>query len=382
MCKEITINIIKSWGDNMKNKLWIIIPIIIGGIGGFFSGIYDVNLNFIDKIMIVLAIFLLELIIFTISHELSHGFVAEKNGLKFSVLYLGPFTFKRENNKFTRIKGISRQMIYLGRAQIDNGEILNKQDIEKTKQAWIRALKAGPNSDMTLSILMIILALVIKLPELIVATLLLDVVFISSYIIGDGKHIKSLKNDEVFADVILYTYSIAGNRLVSKRSKDFLIDRLINDIEENEVSESSIVSMALCAHSVYVEGVCNNIKSLPHNINKIVELSIKYKNIFMKKQIESSYYRGLINTAILYEALINNDKEKALELYKYVKNENHNLPGEMLDFYRVEHVLGIANRKSEILNKNLMNPAFKGCEGVENIEKTLNKLILEKDKTM
>ena len=38
----------------------------------------------------------------------------------------------------------------------------------------------------------------------------------------------------------------------------------------------------------------------------------------------------------MYEALIKDNKEKALELYKYVKNEKHNMPGEMIDFYRIE----------------------------------------------
>lgn len=367
----------------MKNKLGLIILIIVSIIVGLLGGLYDIGINFISKIMIILLIFFLELIIFTISHELNHGFVGERNGLKFSVLYLGPFTFERENKKFKRIKGLSNQMTYLGRAQIDNGEILNKQDIEKTKKAWIKALKAGPNSDIILSTAMIILALILKLPELLIATFFIDAaIFIPSYIMGDGKHIKALKNDEVFTDVILYTYSIAGNELISKESKDFLINRIINDIKVNEVHKDNLISMALCAQCVYIEGICNNIKDLPENIDKIVNLSIKHKSLFTKKQIEASYYKSLINTAILYEVLINDNKERAIAIYKYVKDETHNLPGEILDFYRVEHILGIANRKSKILDENLMNPLFRGCKGVENIEKTINKLILSKSQAI
>lgn len=371
----------------MNKKLIKVLPYIIGGASGIVIGCIGIEMRNIKElimtIILLIPILILQLIVFVISHELSHGFVGKKYGLKFTVLYLGPFVFKRENKKFKKIKGIFKQSIFIGRAQIDNFEILNEKDIDRGRQAWIKALQAGPLSDLILSIIVILIGIISKSYLLIISTIIISgVISIPSYFMGDGKHIKMLKNDKVFTDVILYTYSIAGNTPISQESRAFIVDRMFKDIEENKVNEMNLISMVLAAHSIYIESILKLQMDLPEEINSIVNMCIENKNIFLKKQIEQSYYKSLINAAILYEVLINENKEKALDLYNHVKNEKHNMPGEMLDFYRVQHVLGINNRKGEILNKNLMNPMFKGCQGINDIEERINNLILSKSKIM
>lgn len=366
----------------MKSKLIKVLPYIIGalvgltlGLNGFYVEIKDVIIGAVSIVLVGIV----ELLFFATIHELSHGFVAEKNGLNFTVLYVGPFAFKRENKKFKRMKGITKQLMYIGRAQIDNFEILNEDDIEKARKAWIKALQAGPLSDLILSITAIVLGLIFRSYILVIATIIVDMCMcLPSYIMGDGQHTKLMKSDKVFTHVILYTYSIIGNTLISEESRLFLLEKIEKDIVENEVDTSNVISLSLSAHSIYVNAICNDRRDLPENINKILEMTKKNKDIFYKKEIESSYYRNVINTSILYEVLIKDNKEKALDLYKCVKNEKHNMPGEKLDFFRVEHVLGIANRKSEILNENLMNPVLKGCEGIDAIERKINDLILAK----
>ena len=370
----------------MKSKLIKILPYIFGALVGLILGINGLYVN-IEGIVItgisIVLVGIAEILVFATIHELSHGLTAQKNGLKFTVLYLGPFTFKRENNKFKRMKGLTKQLTYVGRAQIDNFEILNEDDIEKARKAWIKALQAGPLSDLILSIIAIVIGLIFKSYILVISTIIVTILMcLPSYIIGDGQHIKLMKKDKIFTNVILYTYSIVGNTIISEESKSFLLEKIKQDIIENEVDESNLISLSLSAHSIYMDAIYNNKRNLPDNINKIVEMTIKNKEIFYKKEIEASYYRNVINTAIMHEVLVDDNKEKALELYKYVKDEKHSLPGERLDFYRVEHVLGISNRKGEILNENLMNPVLKGCEGIEAIEKRINELILEKSKIM
>lgn len=366
----------------MKSKLIKTLPYVFGGLIGVILGINGFYVD-IEGVVItglsIIVVAIIEILIFAVIHELSHGFIAEKNGLKFSVLYVGPFAFKREKNRFKIIKGISMQQTYVGRAQIDNFEILDENDIEKARKAWIKALQAGPLSNLVLSIIAICLGLIFKSQILVISTMIVSLFMcIPSYIIGDGSHIKSMKKDKIFTHVILYTYSIIGNTPISNESKMFLLGKVEKDIVENEVNKDNLITLSLSAHSIYMDVIYNNIKTLPEKINKIVEMTIENKEIFYKKEIEASYYRNLINTAIMYETLVKDNKEKALELYKYVKNEKHNMPGEMLDFYRIEHILGISNRKGEILNENLMNPVLKGCEGVEAMERRINELILEK----
>lgn len=359
----------------MKKYLIIFIAAVIGGICGFTFGDIGIDLT---GIFILVPVLILETIIFIICHELNHGFTAERKGLKFTVLYLGPFAFRRENKKFKRIKGNSNQLTYLGRAQIDNNEIINEEDVNQAKKAWIKALQAGPLSDLILSIIIISVGMIFKFYVLILATIIIDLCMcIPSYMMGDGKHTRMIKEDEVFKDVILYTYSIAGNTPVSEESKTFLLNKIIDDIENNKVNKDNLISMALAAQVIYQEGLCHNLEPIPEEMKNIINMVIENKNVFLKKQIEQTYYKSLMNCAIIYEVIVNKDKNTALKLYNEVKNEKHDMPGEKLDYYRVQHVLGIYNRKSEILNENLMNPIFRGCEGVTSLECEINRIILE-----
>ena len=369
----------------MKNMLIKSLPFIIGGIIGIVLGINGIGLEYFEDmvvpILLLIPVLILQLISFVISHELSHGFIAEKNGLRFTVLYLGPFTFKRENRKFKRIKGISKQYVFIGRVQIDNMEIINEYDIENSRESWIKAIQAGPLSDLILSIIFIIIAIIFKSKLLFFSTIIVCLLMcIPSYVMGDGKHIKALKSDKIFTDVILYTYSISGNTYVSDESKLFLMDRIIEDLNENDVTKDNLISMVLAAQIIYQVALCDGIRNVPNKLDKIVDMTIENKNLFLKKQIEQTYYKSFINFSIIYEVIINENRQRALEIYNYVKDVKHNMPGEMLDFYRVEHILGINNRKEELLNDNLMNPIFKGCDGIYKMEKKVNEQIIEKSR--
>ena len=119
---------------------------------GMSGGIYGIK---------VIPIFILQLLICVIVHELAHGLVAHKSGLKFSVLYVGPIVFILDNLKIKKIKMNRLQLMYLGRAQIDNNEIINDSDFEKHVNMWKKALIAGPISDLILATIFIFISIIL-----------------------------------------------------------------------------------------------------------------------------------------------------------------------------------------------------------------------------
>lgn len=345
----------------------------ICGIGIFF-GVGFLNINIFQLILVTIVQF----IVFLILHELSHGLIAQKNGLNFSVLYIGPFTFKKENNKFKLQKGTSFQFTYLGRAQIDNNEILNEDDYKKHIKGWIKAIQAGPLCDLILSITILVIALILKLNALIISILIVTTLMcIPSYIAGDGKHAKLLKKDKTFADTIIYTYSIIGNTPSSKKSKSYLIDRLIKDLENEDINKNNILSLSLALQMVLQGYFNNDIDKLPTIIDEVINASISHKKLMLSKTLEQSYYKGLINTSIIYETMFNNNKGKALKLYEEVKVLNHNLPGEKLDLCRSEHILGIKDFEEELKSDKLMNPIFKGCKGAYEMDMNISNMVID-----
>lgn len=344
----------------------------IAGMATYFCvKVLDIN---IVQLILVTGI---QFMVYIIAHELSHGFIAQKNGLNFSVLYLGPFTFKRVNNKLKLQKGASFQLTYLGRAQIDNNEILNEDNYNKHVKAWIKAIKAGPLCDLILSVTILIIALIFKINILLLSTLIIvTIVCIPSYIMGDGKHAKLLKTDKIFTDTIIYTYSIVGNTPVSKESKYYLINRLINALENEDINKDNISSLSIALPMALQAYFTKDTDKFPSTIDKVVNKSIEYKKVMLSKTLEQSYYKALINTSIIYETIFNNDKDKAFKLYEEVKDIKHNLPGEKLDLYRSQHILGIKDHESEISSDKLMNPMFKGCQGVYDMEKKISNMVI------
>ena len=72
-----------------------------------------------------------------------------------------------------------------------------------------------------------------------------------------------MKKDKIFTHVILYTYSIIGNTPISNESKMFLLGKVEKDIVENEVNKDNLITLSLSAHSIYMDVIYNNVKTLP-----------------------------------------------------------------------------------------------------------------------
>lgn len=326
----------------------------------------------------IAQIFIIQLLIYVIIHELAHGIVAQKNGLRFSVLYVGPLVFTLENLKITKIKFGKLQQFYFGRAQIDNNEILNNADFENHINKWQKALLAGPISDLVLSIIFLLISLTTKQHIFIFTTLaIVFIISIPSYLIGDGKHVKLLKKNVLFSELLIYTYSIIGNTEVSIKSREYLISRLFKSLEECNPNKDNIINISAILGILYQVYFVDEINKLPRNNGEIIDKVIEYKKIILKEKIEQSYFKSLISSYIIYNVIYLENIDKGLDLYNQVKDLKFNLPGEKLDLFRVEHILKIKDRKKELESDQYMNPLFISCKGIYKMETKINKKIID-----
>lgn len=336
---------------------------------GMSGGIYGIK---------VIPIFILQLLICVIVHELAHGLVAHKSGLKFSVLYVGPIVFILDNLKIKKIKMNRLQLMYLGRAQIDNNEIINDSDFEKHVNMWKKALIAGPISDLILATIFIFISIISKKYIFIYTTLsIIFIISIPSYLMGDGKHVNLLKKDNLFSELLMYTYSIVGNTEVSNKSKKYLVSRLFKSIETCNPNKQNIINISAILGILYQVYFIEEINSLPKNNEEIINKVIEYKKIILKEEIEQSYFKSVVSNYIIYNIMYLDKTDKALDLYEQIKNLKFNNPGEKLDLFRIEHILEIKNRKIELESDKYMNPLLIGCEGVYEIESKVNKKIVD-----
>ncbi len=346
-----------------------IAPIIGGTIVGISGGIYGLK---------IVPIFIFQLLIYVTIHELAHGLVAYKSGLKFSVLYLGPIVFILDNLKIKKIKINKLQQFYLGRAQIDNNEIIDNNDFENHINMWKKALMAGPMSDLILSIVFIVISIISKNYIFIFTTLsIMFIVSIPSYLMGDGKHVKLLKKDILFSELLMYTYSIIGNTEVSNRTRKYLLSRLFKSLETCTPNKENIINISAILGILYQVYFIDEINSLPINSDEIIDKAIEYKEIILKEKIEQAYFKSLMSSCIIHNVIYLGKIDESLNLYNQVKDLKFNLPGEKLDLFRVEHILKIKNRKKELENDKYMNPLFIGCKGVYEMETKINKKIID-----
>lgn len=349
----------------------ILIYTLLGALIGFGIAFLDFNIFNISVCLLI------QISIFVLVHEFMHGKVAEINGLKFTKLYAGPIIVIRENKRFVRIEKNRLQGTYLGRANIENGEIRNDLEYDRHTIAWKRVLLAGPKSDLALSILFIVAGIYFKLPILILSTLIIDIsMCIPSFLYGDGTHFNNLKKDEIFKTSVMYSNSIIGEDGISKETEKYLTSRLEKELEEREITDDNIVSLCIAAQTLLFQKIIEG-KYSGYKIEEIIWNIRDGSPSRFKKPNEKMYFRGLINTAVLYYTCIENDLRKAQILFRSIKYLKHISYVEKNDFIRSKYVLGIQDKKEELLSHKYRNPIFKGCKSVEKSEDRMDEIVIK-----
>ena len=358
-------------GKTLLKLLKLLIYTSVGALIG-------ISVAFLDLSIFDLSVcFLVQLAVFVIVHEFMHGKIAEMNGLRFTKLYAGPIIVIREGKRFVRIEKNRLQGTYLGRANIENGEIRNDLEFERHIIAWKRAISAGPKSDIVLSVLCLVAGIYFKYPILIVSTLVLDLAMcIPSFFYGDGTHYKNLEKDDIFTVSVMYSNSIIGEKGISPDTEKYLVTRLEKELDQNDITDDNIVSLAIAAQTLLFQKIIDG-KYSGYRIEEIIWDVRDGNPARFNKMTDRMYFRGLINTAVLYYTCIENDLKKAQILFRSIKNTKHVNYVEKNDFIRSQYVLGMRDRKSDLLSHKYRNPIFKGCKSLEDAEDKMDEIVIE-----
>lgn len=336
------------------------------------------SVAFLDLSIFDLSVcFLVQLVVFVLVHEFSHGKIAEMNGLRFTKLYAGPIIVIREDKKFVRIEKNKLQGTYLGRANIENGEIRSDLEFDRHIIAWKRAISAGPKSDIVLSVLCLVAGIYFKYPILIISTLVLDLAMcIPSFFYGDGTHYKNMERDDIFTVSVMYSNSIIGEKGISADTEKYLVSRLENELEKTEITDDNIVSLTIAAQTLLFQRILEGRYS-GYRIEEIIWDVRDGNPARFKKFTDRMYFRGLINTAVIYYTCIENDLKKAQILFRAIKNTKRINYVEKNDFIRSRYVLGMQDNKEELLSHKYRNPIFKGCKSLEDAEEKMDEIIIK-----
>lgn len=336
------------------------------------------SVAFLDLSIFDLSVcFLVQLAVFVMVHEFAHGKVAEMNGLRFTKLYAGPIIVIRKDKKFVGIKKNKLQGTYLGRANIENGEIRSDLEFERHVIAWKRAISAGPKSDIVLSVLCLAAGIYFKNPIIIISTIVLDLTMcIPSYFYGDGTHYKSMERDDIFTVSVMYSNSIIGEDGISPDTEKYLVSRLENELEKTEINDDTIVSLSIAARTLLFQKILDG-KYSGYRIEEIIWDVRDGNPARFKKMTDRMYFRNLINTAVLYYTCIENDLKKAQILFRSIKNTKHVNYVEKNDFLRSQYVLGMRDNKDRLLSHKYRNPIFNGCKSLEDAEDKMDEIVIE-----
>lgn len=336
------------------------------------------SVAFLDLSIFDLSVcFLIQLAVFVMVHEFAHGKVAEMNGLRFTKLYAGPIIVTRKDKKFVGIKKNKLQGTYLGRANIENGEIRSDLEFDRHVIAWKRAIFAGPKSDIVLSVLCLAAGIYFKNPIIIISTIVLDLTMcIPSYFYGDGTHYKSMERDDIFTVSVMYSNSIIGEDGISPDTEKYLVSRLENELEKTEINDDTIVSLSIAARTLLFQKILDGRYS-GYRIEEIIWNVRDGNPARFKKMIDRMYFRNLINTAVLYYTCIENDLKKAQILFRSIKNTKHVNYVEKNDFLRSQYVLGMRDNKDRLLSHKYRNPIFNGCKSLEEAEDKMDEIVIE-----
>ncbi|MCR2044601.1 site-2 protease family protein [Anaerosalibacter massiliensis] len=379
--------------QSTKKILKIIGSAFLGAVGGFgFMMLIDniskdMNLN----VFPILAIIILTFYISIALHELGHFFAFIFNKIQMRMLNISIFSFIFDGEKW-RLK-LNRNNIGVGGIAIPNLTVVsNEKEFKETQEGYANAILAAPIVTLFLALVGILVIFIGFLkynknhPYLLITggTLLLIniLLFFSCFIksenaYGDLRAYSFYKNDDFFAALMIYQYSMFSidykNTRVNNRC---LREILLKSFEKRANDKKTDLFTISCATTFIDEYLIGIMDELPKSIIDYIHYYYENKNQIIKEQKTEQHRLLLLHIAYYFEK--EGEHKKAVDIYdNYIKTLSKS---PVFDYWKIqgEQIIFKKDRSKYLLNKKNIKPnstysLFKQFDGFYHDELILNQ---------
>lgn len=263
-----------------------------------------------DKVLL----FLIEIYVFIILHEMGHYLYCVVHRIQVKYLYIMPFEIFLKKRKL----GIRFNFSYMGLVVLDIDNI-DGENIKTIRKSMLGYTLAGPIVNVVCDIILIMISIKIGLVYELVCGLIINsyIVFIclgkNSNSLGDFYSYKSIKENDMYFWQQIYSVIRFGNISYSKESIDLVVDKLKNMFEDSlDFYIKKRVLLFIMEHKL---------KYLNYDISCVKERLNKLYNYYINDlhNIKSVLDIAVIGRLIQYIYIIEKDKKKAEKLFDKYK---------------------------------------------------------------
>lgn len=335
--------------------------------------------------LIIIFIFFIDILV----HELGHLFSFVFNGIKIKALYVLIFVLMKNDKNKWRLKVFPKYIKLLGGLVIPNlPNIRSEEEIKKTKDAFSKALIAGPNTSIFYFIFITILFFIVFLftnanvliallfinfivTALITALVMLTSKVHTSELYGDYVAYDKFLNDETFALAQIIQY-ISFSSFKTKESDQFFYAYLTK-IYSNKRPSYQLFDITLATHFI------NYFMGSNDTINYSVDKVISYYNV---KRLASSRHGRELAYLLSASHYKKRDVKNAYEAF-YLINSTKNKYVDVLQLELLEkeyeHLLNLSdNSKYFDSKKEYLKDSLFVFEPIVDI----NEMILDLNKSL
>ena len=312
-------------------------------------------------------------------HEFGHAYSFTKNGIKMRAVVVMWLFFMKEKNRWV-VKFRPNNLTVIGGVAIpDVGPVKSEQEIDEKQQALAKALIAGPYSSIILWLGTTIIALPVMLISnnailtstlftitisltLITLILLFNILFKNEVAVGDFPAYKLAKTNRFFVEMQLYQYALYSTDHEQVREEnEYLRSVVMKSLQEKVKARKTDIFTLGPLDMLLIEHLSGRIKELPVEIVDYIHfLTDSRENLAKLKS--NDLLLPIYFHVVYYLYGQDETREVALSLYEEVKEEiKPKTPLRKYLFKQAEHLLGIADHKEYLLNKeNICTSAAHG----------------------
>ncbi|PJI07935.1 MULTISPECIES: hypothetical protein [Clostridium] len=327
-------------------------------------GIIVLKIGFLDIAKFLIYI-ILSVATCIIVQELSYVLIGKMYGIISRVICMGPFAFFKEDGKIkVKFKMVGYPGFFGNIEGIHMPSVSSKEDFQRVKKNLAKVFFSGFFGDLIICVVCMILIFTIAINKpgikefLIITIVMAEIMAFVSVAWGNVKNAVNMKKSpegRIIDNILFLAIYYDGIKEVHRFS--YLIEKYIEldknlkcvDCEDSIMIDKMNYSLEVLY--LYLGGVINE---MPANSKKFIKYVVSRKDEFMKRPKLTRSVLNIVYRYILYLALVDKNKEKALELYNYFKKflANKNNKSENYTKIFLEHILDIKDNYDYLINMN------------------------------
>lgn len=348
----------------------IIYFIILSIIAGFIQGIKLILATIISYILCIII------------HELGHVFTGKLLGISANIIYLGPFTFIRENNKWAAKFKIQSNDMFLGsEGGLKFPQITSEEDLKKTAKKLRKYYIAGPIVNLVIGVIIFLIFVKIYASNISVYLFIFSILSIwigmMAIITEDGSNFKKIKKSDSAAALILFINVMLYDGLKNKEAYSYLLMKVKENAENitgMDLMHEKIFEQIYYNYIVLYYYLGDIIYLIPENVRRSIDFFEKQKKNFIKFRYMQNLFEDFLHLIIIYKTIYEGKKEEAKKIYAFIqtnfKNDSRQLNYSRL---RSQYFLDISDNYDFLTNKDNMSAIYQGDSFYE-IEMNILKL--------